>query len=388
MIHEGFMVFEVAFLLMTSLFFALGFAWLGQPPLLGYIAAGIMLGPAFVKLIEYSFFVQILGHMGMLMLLFIVGLELDVFEFKKIWKRALYCVFLQLVTSTPIACILKIIFGFNIQLTVLIIFLITFSSTAVAVKLLEEMKELNSSKGSLSVSILIAQDLVLIPVILILKGFSETNVANLIAVKLIVSAGFLFVLIKQLSKESNKIFNPLKSIFQGSQETMTLAGVSVCFCFAAISSVLGLSQAYGSFLAGLILGSFGNRNEIIQFAMPVSSMLIMMFFLSVGSSLKVDFLLLHWKSLLITSIMIIIGKTFMNYVILRIIGCAKEKSMFIATILSQLSEFSFTLIAILVQSNFVDFETQNFLNSLVVLSLTFGSIWPVIGKHLFGRKMA
>ena len=384
--NDGLMILETAFLLITSLAFALGFTWLKQPPLLGYIAAGILLGPSFVKLIQYSPALEFLGEMGVLMLLFVVGQELDLHHFKKIWKKAISCIFLQLLTSFIIAFSLQACFGFSNDFRTLLIFVRTLSSTAIAVKLLEEMGELNSQRGSLTVSILIAQDLSLIPMILILKGLGGESVKSLILIKLAISISCLFLLIKYLTKESNRILNPLKNIFQGSQETMTLAGVTVCFVFGAISGMLGLSHAYGSFLGGLILGSFGNKKEILQFLMPISSMLIMIFFLSVGSNLQVDYLMKNSFLLLSATFAVILGKTLINYTILRFLNCTKEDSIFIAMNLSQFSEFSFSLVAIFSQVAFLSLENKNFLNALIVLSLTFGSIWPIIGRTFLNRN--
>lgn len=377
------MVQEIALLFLTSLAFALGFTWLGQPPLLGYIVAGVLLGPSFVKLIEYPVVISVLGEFGMLTLLFVVGLELDVREFKKVWHIAFGTIILQAACAFPVAYFLKFFLVWTDEITVLVAFLLMLSSTAVAVTLLEEIGELKSSKGSLTVSILIAQDLILVPMMLILRGFSGDTMIQDMLIKLILASGFLVFLIAYLTKESNKyILSPLKYLFQGSSEMLTLGGVSVCFCFGAFSALLGLSGAYGSFLGGLILGNIGNRKEIIQVALPISSLLVMMFFLSVGSTMDISYIMEHWLIILFALFALTIGKTFCNYYILKILGCPSEKAGFVAMMLAQCTEFSFALIAILFESNCMSADMQNMLKALVVLSLTLGSVWPILCRQL------
>lgn len=380
------MIQETALLLVTSLVFALGFIWLRQPTLLGYIAAGVLLGPSFVKLIEYPMFIEILGSFGMLMLLFLVGLELDIREFRKVWHIALITLFAQIITSLLIAFSLGFIFLWSLEKVLLIASLLMLSSTAIAVTLLEEMKKLNTEKGALTISILIAQDLALVPIILILRGFSQKAMFHEIAIKLFVAIGFLALLMMYLGNNSKKNgLKPLKKIFQGNNETMTLAGITVCFCCASISAFLGLSYPYGAFLGGLVLGSFGNRKEIIQVAMPISSMLVMMFFLSIGANINVDFLIKNWITIITISLAITVFKTIINYLILRSLGCGHKKSAFVGIMLGQSSEFSFSLIVLSFQAGTLSLDSKNMLDSLIIFSLTFGSIWPVISRNLFKK---
>lgn len=376
------MLREMALLLTTSLFFAMGFAWLGQPYLLGYIATGVFLGPL-LKSLGDSSLIHAFGHLGMLMLLFTIGIEFDLVKFRKIWKKSVIIVLLQLILSAVCALILQAVFELSLEYSVLIAFLLTLSSTAVVVKLLEQMGEFGSANGSLIISILIVQDLAIVPMMLILRSFGSQFEMRHLLLELTVSVSFLVGLIVYLGKKSNRLLNPLKSIFNGNQETMTLASATFCFGFSALASVLGLSSAYGAFLAGLIIGSFGNKKEVLQFALPISSMLIMMFFISIGLQIDPDYILHNWFMLLIVVGALILAKIFMNYLILRSLRFSAKKSIFVSTMLSQASEFSFTFVAILVNSTLLDSDHRNMMNAVVVISLTFGSILPIVAKSWY-----
>lgn len=378
------MLKEVALILTTSLFFSMLFGALGHPTVLGYITAGVFLGP-FVRLIEMPIVISMLGNLGMLMLLFIIGLEFDLIKFRKIWKRASLIVILQIIFGFAIAFTLKWMFDLNLEFAVLIAFLLSLSSTAIAVKLLEEMKEINTKNGAMVISILIVQDIVLVPIMLILKALNGNNTYFTIGANLFIAIGFLVSLIIYLGKESNRLLKPLKSIFQGNQETLTLASVAVCFGFSSIAAFLGLSSAYGAFLGGLILGSFGNKKEILQFALPISSILIMMFFISIGAKIDLEYIYKNWLVLGLISSALLVGKILMNYIILRIVKCPPNKSLFVSTMLSQASEFSFSLVVIVLKFGGISEAVQTMLNSLVIISLTFGAIFPVIAKNLYER---
>lgn len=370
------MLREIAFLLVTSLFFAMGFSWLGQPYLLGYIASGIFLGPL-IQVLANSEIVPIIGDLGMIMLLFVIGMEFDLVKFKKIWQKSIAIVLLQITFSFIIAFLLRPILWLSIEYTFLIAFLLTLSSTAVVVKLLEQMGEFKSKSGSLIISILIVQDLAIVPMILILRSFCGQATLPSLGFSITLSIGLLASLIIYLGKESNKLLSPLKNIFNGNQEIMTLASMALCFGCAATSSAIGLSSAYGAFLAGLVVGSFGNKKEILDFAMPIGSMLIMMFFIAIGMRMNIDYILQNWLILFALSALLILAKIFMNYIVLRLMLFQPKKSIFVATMLSQASEFSFTFIAILTTAALLNAEQENLLNALVIISLTLGSVLPI-----------
>ena len=374
------MVQEIALLMVTSLSFALGFGWLGQPQLLGYIATGMVLGP-FFRQSQHYIFIDILGQFGMLMLLFMIGIEFNLKKFKKIWKEALCIFFAQLSFSFIIAFFLQYILQICLQFAVLLAFLFTLSSTAVVIKLLEEMDVLNTSNGSLIVSILIIQDLAIAPMIIILKGFQQQQSLMEIMLKILFSVGVLSLLIWYLSEKSNKIFKPIKVLFEQNQETMTLASLAICFGFAALSDGLGLSHSYGPFLAGLILGSFGNKHEIIHYAKPIGSILMMMFFIFIGSRIDLSYVWNELQLLIILSLVLVSIKLFMNYMILIFMGFSKKNSFFVSSMLSQASEFSFMFVAILYSAKVISGEYQMFLDTLIVISLTLGSILPVLAEY-------
>jgi CPA2 family monovalent cation:H+ antiporter-2 len=168
-------------------------------------------------------------------------------------------------------------------------------------------------------------------------------------------------------------------IFSGKQEILTLASMALCCVLASVSSFLGLSSAYGAFIGGVIIGSFANNREILQFAQPISSMLVMLFFVSVGLQVDLHYFSTNWKILALAFVMFVIAKVLINYVIMRIMQFSKKRSIFISSMLSQASEFAFILISILADK-ILSKDQANLLTALVIISLTIGTFLPIFAQ--------
>lgn len=379
------MLKEAAFLLATNLAFAMGFGLLGLPYILGYIVTGMFLGPFIGMMAEGSHVLFALGELGMLMLLFVVGIDFDLIKFRKIWKQACLAVMLQLLFGFVLSygVFFLVSYYFNIKFSngfkLLIAFILPLSSTGVVVKLLDEMGEFGTSNGTMILSVLIVQDLILVPMMLILRGLTTQISVFQVAGNVLLASSILIALIIYLGQPYTRLFNPLKLIFSGKQEILTLASMTLCFVLASLSSFLGLSHAYGAFIGGLIIGSFANNREILQFAQPISSMLVMLFFVSVGMQVDLHYFSKNWKLILLFFTIFLIAKVWMNYVIMRIMGFSKKRSVFITTMLSQASEFAFILIAILAD-RILSKDHANLLTALVIISLTIGTFLPILGQ--------
>jgi CPA2 family monovalent cation:H+ antiporter-2 len=268
---------------------------------------------------------------------------------------------------------------FSFAFKLLIAFILPLSSTGVVVKLLDEMGEFGTRNGTMILSVLIVQDLILVPMMLILRGLSTQVSIFQVLGNVVFASAILIALIIYLGKPYTRLFNPLKLIFSGKQEILTLASMALCCVLASVSSFLGLSSAYGAFIGGVIIGSFANNREILQFAQPISSMLVMLFFVSVGLQVDLHYFSTNWKILALAFVMFVIAKVLINYVIMRIMQFSKKRSIFISSMLSQASEFAFILISILADK-ILSKDQANLLTALVIISLTIGTFLPIFAQ--------
>jgi CPA2 family monovalent cation:H+ antiporter-2 len=387
--HNDFNLTEIAIVALAALGCGVLLERFRQPAVLGYILAGVILGPSMLGMVESREQVTILAELGVLMLLFLVGMELDLQDFKKVWHISLLCTLLQIAGCLLVMLGLGKIFHIPLGLTVLLACAIALSSTAVAVKMLEGIGELTTPTGQLTIGILIAQDLAVVPMMLILKDFNSGQLHAEVIIQSIISVGLLGALIFYLSRRE-RIRLPFENVVKGHEDLLPLLSLAFCFCLAALSGLTGLSAAYGSFLAGLILGNTTAHDSLLQSTKPIQSILMMVFFLSIGLLMDLQYIWQHiWQVLLLLSF-ITVGKSLLNITVLHILGQPWSRSFLSGLILAQMGEFAFLLTSVGTQSGLINEDGQRLVISLAALSLAFSPLWLAGARRIIilGSKEA
>lgn len=365
---------EIALVVLAALIGGLVLARFRQPPILGYIFAGIILGPSGLRLIESRTVVDILAQLGVLLLLFVVGMELNLRTFKKVWLITTLCTLLQMLLSVTICWATAKIFSWPIGMTLLLGFIIALSSTAVVVKTLERMDEHKSEMGQITIGILIAQDLALIPMMLLLQTQSSQRFDAWLLMKLLVSLCATIWLINYLSQRK-RIRLPLTQMIAGDKELTPIASLTFCFAAAAFSGLSDLSTEYGAFLAGLILGNTHERNILIDSTKPIQTLLLMIFFLSIGLLMDLQFVYENFGLVIKGLFVITILKILLNVGILTTLRLSFSRSLMISALLAQLGEFSFLLSSIGLEKKLISNFENRIIVSITVLSLALSPFW-------------
>jgi CPA2 family monovalent cation:H+ antiporter-2 len=264
--------------------------------------------------------------------------------------------------------------GWPTTAILLLAFVLALSSTAVAVKILEDIGELRTRTGRIAVGILIAQDLAIVPMILLLD-LAALGEFNFMAVaRIIASVALLLLLILFLSRR-RRVNLPIPAIVAGHADLTPLLGLVCCFGAATISGLLGLSPAYGAFLAGLTIGNSNLRVGMLETVMPIQSILMMVFFLSVG--LLIDLSLL-WANLGVVVVMLLVatvGKTLVNLAIFSALRLPWAQALLTALVLSQVGEFSFLLGSIGFNRAIITAEEFRIIITVTALSLAVSPLW-------------
>ncbi len=373
---------EIALVITAALFCGLLLERFRQPAILGYILAGVILGPSGIAYIQDVSIIQLFADFGILMVLFVVGLSLDLRSFKRTMGISLSVVFGQIVISLCIAFTLHAFMQWSLGFSLLLAFVLALSSTAVAVKMLEASQELNTDVGRLTLGVLIAQDLAIVPMILILRDLDHGIQWVSLSLKIFVALGILSAFVWWLSRP-RKV--PLFVNFSAERpELPSLVSLSFCFGFATVSGFIGLSVAYGAFLAGLILGNLKERAIMLQVIMPIYSVLVMTFFLSVGLFINISFIWANLWLILSLSLGIIVFKTLINFGLLRALRQPWPTTFLAGVMLSQMGEFSFLLISIGWDSRVLSPFAQQMLITLTAISLAISPLWVM----LYGKMSA
>lgn len=382
---------EVALVVTAALGGGLLFERFKQPAILGYILAGILLGPSCLAFLTDTSTIRFFAELGVLMVLFLVGMNLNLRGFKQSILISISTALLQIFCGLLISFIMAVILGWPAPLAILMGFLIALSSTAVVVKILENKNEISSEAGRLTVGILIAQDLAIVPMILILKEIDYGINWIMLSIKLCFTLGLLSLLVWFLSRRQKvHLFFPFSS---ERPELPSLVGLAFCFGFAALSGFLGLSVAYGAFLAGLILGNSRERTVMLQVMTPIYSILVMSFFLSIGLMMDLTFIWEHLGTVIALTLALVVGKTILNVGILRFLRQSWSAAFLSGAVLSQIGEFSFLLISLGEELTILSRPQQQLLMTLTAISLALTPLWLMFLGYAdgpivhYGQKM-
>ncbi|WP_421859231.1 cation:proton antiporter [Oricola sp.] len=343
--HHGFPLVEIAIVIVIAVLAGLGLMRLRQPPLVGFIMAGVLLGPTGFGLIDNNDNVTALAEMGVLVLLFFIGTELSLKAFVSTLRPAVTVAAGQLAAAMLIASGLAWLAGSTFAEGVILGFIIALSSTVVAMKMLDEMGALRRLPGRITVGVLIAQDIAVAPMLILIASFGggETGTFSLVF-KLAIAVGLLGALLWWLGRIP-KIKVPFDEQVGDNVELLALGSLAACFGAAALSGLVGLSPAYGAFLAGLVIGHSTLRNRVIPVIEPIQSVLLVIFFLSIGLLIDLSYIRDHLGVVLAAAFLVVAVKTILNVFLLRFAGFDRDTALVGGLSMAQIGEFSFVLAA-------------------------------------------
>ena len=355
---------------------------LKQPPVMGYIVAGAILGPSGAGVVENREFISLLAELGVLMLLFLIGMELSLRAVREVWRVALITTAVQILVGVLAMSALGALLDWPLPRTLLLGFVVALSSTAVAIKMLQEIGELRTRTGQITIGILVAQDLAVVPMMLIIGAFRDGGEFGLEALfKVALSIGFLAALIVYLLRRQ-RLRLPFAKTFGNNPDLIPLAGLGFCFGAAALSGLLGLSAAYGAFLAGLVIGNSTSRRAMIHHTVPIQAILLMVFFLSIGLLIDFVYIFDNLATVLFIVAFVAIFKTGLNILVIGFLGQPWPRAILAGAILAQLGEFSFILAAMGLATGAIADETHRLIVSVTVLSLLGSPFWLETARRL------
>ena len=372
----------IALVVVVALVCGMVLARLRQPAIVGYIVAGVVLGPSGFGLVEDRAQIALLAELGVLMLLFLIGMELSLRAFMTVWRIALLGTAMQIGGALAAMLLFSLVLGWPVELAMLLGFMVALSSTAVAVKMLDDIGELRSEVGRRAVAILIAQDLAVVPMMMVLNAMaSEGGFGFIDLLPMALAVGFLVVFVRYLSRRE-RIRLPLSRWVVGDRDLTPLAALAPCFAAATVSGLLGLSAAYGAFLAGLLVGSSTERQVIIAATRPIQAVLLMVFFLSIGLLIDLAYIWENLASVIVLLFIVTLGKTVMNVGVLRLLGEPWPRAFLVGVVLGQVGEFSFVLAALGLGNGLIESGGHRLVVTVIALSLMISPLWLDAARRL------
>jgi CPA2 family monovalent cation:H+ antiporter-2 len=391
---------EIPILKDISIIFALAvlvlwlFSHLRIPVIVGFILTGIISGPHGLKLIKHLTEVEVISKIGLLFLLFTIGLELSLKRLKNLKRYFISGGLLQVFLTTAVGFFIGLFLNRPVGEAVFLGFLLSMSSTAIALKALEGKGEVDSPQGQLSVGILIFQDIIAIPMILLVpflaaKG-NQFDMTELFKSLL----GFLavFITVAVAIKVVPRILFYIARTRV--RELFSFTILTICFLVAWVASKFGLSLAIGAFLAGLIISESEYRHEAIGNIIPLQDIFSSLFFVSIGMLLDISFVLDYPLLILALSLAIIVMKAVLVGFTAYMLKMPLRVMIISALALSQIGEFSFVLVRAGMDAGLAnDFLNQLFLAvalftmALAPLLIAYADKWAefILKKKFFHR---
>lgn len=312
-------------------------------PIVGYLIAGVLLGPSMLGVIYDVGLIEVLAEVGVILLLFLIGIEFSIEELVRINRSVFIGGFIQVFLVTVVVLLISLSFGISIEKGIFMGLLVAMSSTAIVFKVLSDRGEMDSPQGRISAGILIFQDLSVVVLVLILpmlagrSGFSAFNVlsslfwAFAIMGIVIVVARFVVPLI-------------LNNVVQThSRELFLISIVLICIGTAWLTSLVGLSLALGAFLAGLVISESHYGHQAFSEILPLKDIFVILFFVSIGMLLDINSVIRNPFYVLLGVLAILVIKFIVGMLVPVVLGYPLRIGILVGVTLSQIGEFSFVL---------------------------------------------
>ena len=337
---------DIVIVMAVAVVVTLLFSRLRLPPLVGLFVAGVLIGPNAFGLIENSESVEQLAEIGVIFLLFTLGLEMSFKRMARLARVLFIAGPLQVLLTGAVGMGVGYALGLSTPESVVLGMLVALSSTAVVLKTMTERAEIDTPTGRNVLGILIFQDILVVPMMLVLPflGGDEPDMSMSWPILVAVALGVV-ALVVVLAKwiVPRVLYEAARS---RSADVFLMVVVAICFAVAALSAQLGLSVALGAFLAGLIISESEYGHHSLGLVMPFRNLLVSFFFVSIGMLLVPGVLADYWWMVLLGAVGLIVVKTMTGTIAVQALRYPLRISLGTGLALSQVGEFSFVLAAV------------------------------------------
>ncbi|HPQ64668.1 MAG TPA: cation:proton antiporter, partial [Bacteroidales bacterium] len=373
---------DIVIIFALSTFVNFIFTRIRVPAIIGYLITGIIAGPYLLKLISSPENVEVMAEIGVILLMFTIGLEFSLNHLLNIRKVVFLGGFMQLLLTATMAMLAARVFHFEWTESLFVGFLTALSSTAVVMKLLQERSELTTHYGKTIVGILIFQDIILIPLLLFtpMLGGATADVGHDLLILMLKTSGIMFFIwvgTKWLMPWLLHLIAMTRS-----QELFLMSLLLICLAVAMLTHQLGMSLAFGAFLAGLMISDTEYSHSAFGNLIPFKDVFTSFFFVSIGMLLDLGFVAEHPWLVIGTVLLVIVLKAFVAGMTAFSLGHTFFGTVVVGLSLAQVGEFSFILAGLGLMHNIITpYHYQLFL-AVAITSMALSPLMIQISRPL------
>ncbi|MCG9510410.1 monovalent cation:proton antiporter-2 (CPA2) family protein [Acinetobacter pittii] len=363
------------------------FKRIGLGSVLGYLIAGLIIGPFGFAFFQDSAAILHIAELGIVMYLFVIGLEMQPSHLWSLRREIFGLGTLQIIICALALTGVGLLFGFTWQVAFIGAAGFVLTSTAIVMQLLGDRGDLTQPRGQKIVAILLFEDLLIVPLLAIVAFMAPNHVVESTSVRL-QNIGIGLVAIAGLIAAGYWLLNPLFRLLAAAKarEVMTAAALLVVLGAALLMQVSGLSMAMGAFLAGVLLSESTFRHQIEADIEPFRGILLGLFFLGVGMSLDLSVVAQNWQLIVSGVIALMFVKALMIYIVARITKSPHTEALDRALLMVQGGEFAFVLFSAALSAQVIDSTVKSNLTAIVVLSMVLTPIVGIIFKRFTQTK--
>ncbi|MGA1752246.1 MAG: cation:proton antiporter [Pontimonas sp.] len=355
---------------------------LRQPLIVAYIFVGILLGPAFLGLVSASEEIELLAKFGIAILLFLVGLKLDISLIRSTGLVALTTGVAQVLITMGIGFLIVLAWGFEWIPALYVALALAFSSTIIIIKVLSDKRELDQLHGQIAVGVLIVQDILVIVAMVVIASMGSPDGADEPTSLLVTLVGSV-IFLAAVALLARYVVPRLLSVLARSQELTLLFGVGWAMSLAGTSQLLGLSMEIGAFVAGVALASTPYRESLSARMVSLRDIMILFFFIELGTSLSFEDAGSQILLAAILSLFVLVLKPLIVMVIMGALGYRSQVSFKAGFALAQISEFSLILIALGYSLGQVDSEILSLVTLVAIITITLSTYFILYSDKLY-----
>ena len=369
--HGGVDLVQVVALLAAGVIAVPIFRRLGLGSVLGYLAAGLAVGPFGIGIVHEPEAVLHAAELGVVLFLFIVGLEMEPSRLWALRKQIFGLGVLQVGLCGALLTLVGIVLGFSPAVAFVAGLGFVLTSTAIVMQLLAERGDLQSPGGQKVVSILLLEDLAIVPLLAVVALLSPSDAGETDMLSRWISVGIAALAVVAVVFAGRFILNPVFKLLADSRarEVMTAAALLVVLGAALVMELGGLSMAMGAFIAGVLLSTSTFKHQLEADVEPFRGLLLGLFFLAVGMSLDLNVVAANWQMVAVTVLVYMVVKGGASYFLARVLGTPNAMGIERAVLMAQGGEFAFVLYTTATSGGILTPELNALFTATVIISM-------------------
>lgn len=363
------------------------FKKIGLGSVLGYLAAGLVVGPFGLGFFADPQAIIHVAELGVVMFLFIIGLEMQPSRLWGMRKDIFGLGAVQVVGAIAALTCIGLSFGFPLIPSFVAGTGFVMTSTAIVMQMLQERGTMSTLKGQRIIAILLFEDLAIVPLLAIV-ALLGTGASAADASDRWLSVGIAIGAVVALVLAGRYLLNPLFRVLasSGAREVMTAAALLVVLGSALAMQVSGLSMAMGAFLAGVLLSESAFRHQLEADIEPFRGILLGLFFLGVGMAIDLSVIAANWQLVAASVVGYMVAKMLLIYVVARLLGTCHAESLERAVLMAQGGEFAFVLYAAAVSAGIFDAQSNAILTATIIISMILTPLMVIAHDRLVPKK--